>query len=68
MKKLVITPELALTISLLEYDDAGKFIQALVDYAKGYKGIDPSDYPTRCDIALRYWLTHIDDIIITVED
>ena len=64
-KRLVITPELALTISLLDYDDAGKFIQALIEHADGIDGIDPSDYPTYCDKALRFWLARIDDITIT---
>lgn len=64
MKKLVITPELALTIRLLDDMEIGMFINALLDYAGGEKGLDPSDFPEHVDRALRYWFAHIKDITI----
>lgn len=65
MKKLVITPELALTLQLLEDQEIGMFVNAMLEYASGVKGIDPADYPRFCERALRYWFAHIDDITIT---
>lgn len=64
MKKLVITPELALTIRLLDDFEIGLFINALLDYASGEKGIDPSDFSEHVERALRYWFAHIKDITI----
>lgn len=65
MKKLVITPELALTIKLLDDYEAGEFINALIDYAGGERGISPSDFAKPTNTALTYWFAHIDDITIT---
>lgn len=65
MKYLKITSELALTIQLLENAEAGIFVNALIDYASGVKGIDPRDYSEYLERALKYWFAHIDDITIT---
>lgn len=65
MKKLVITPELVLTIRLLDVYEAGEFIRLLIDYAGGERGIDPGGYESKLETALRYWFAHIDDITIT---
>ena len=67
-KRLIITPELALTLQLLENEEIGMFVTALIEYAGGERGIEPSDFPRFCAIALIYWFAHIDDITITVED
>lgn len=65
MKHLKITPELVLTIRLLDNYEVGEFIKALIDFAAGERGISPSDFDSQVEAALTYWFTHIDDITIT---
>ena len=67
MKRLVITPELALTISLLDRNDyVGEFISELIAKVYYNDEVDPEDYVKPLDDALRYWFAHIDDILIEV--
>lgn len=67
MVKLVITPELRLTLQLLaeiEPDYVSDFILTMIEEINGEDHPDPNDMPEPVEAAYRFWIKRVNDIIV----
>lgn len=62
-KYILITPELKLTLDLLATNGyIGEFMAQLLAKVYDDEAVDPEDFVTPIENALRYWFNHLDQI------
>ena len=62
-KYIIVTPELKLTLDLLATNGyIGEFMAQLLAKVYDDEAVDPEDFVTPIENALRYWFNHLDQI------